>query len=93
MHVVVLTKQDKALDPCRSTSTNGLVPAVVGFEVSGELLKFRLASLACHDALLRKDDCLRPLNHGKSTSVIFSNSSVSFLGSRLCSASILELRI
>lgn len=93
VHVVVLTKQDKTFDPCRSTSTDCLIPAVVWFEVSGELLKLGLASLACHDALLRKDHCLRPLNHRISTSVIFSNSSVSFLGSRLCSASILELRI
>lgn len=69
------------------TSADGFITTVVGLEVCGEFFELGLASLGGHDALVGEDDCLGPLHRCGVTSVIFSSSSVSFLGSRLCSAS------
>ena len=71
-----------------STSTDCLVSTFVCFEVGYQLFEFWFASFVGYDCFFCEDDCFGPLGRDGGTSVIFSNSSVSFLGSKVCSASI-----
>ncbi len=84
---------ERTLTQLLITSTNGLIPAVVCFEVGSQLFKFRFASLAGNDAFLSEDDGLCPLHVREYTYVIFYSSSVSFFESRTFYASISDIRI